>query len=285
FPVWINPSFAGSTGTLRVEAAYRNQWPDLDANYVTTTIGADAYVPLLHAGIALGYMNDIAGQGIFRTNRIDLAWAQQIHLFDHKLTVTPSLDVAYLQKTLDLSKLTFGTMINPRNGFVYNTGPTDPNKPVQVADISAGLLLYTRNFCAGFSMFHLNRPDIGFFGPSYLDIRYTTHLSYTFHLTPDKDLCLTPSLIYSYQSGATEFVPALSVAYKVLRIGFGIRTNDALILMAGFRNNRFSVSYSYDNTTSGLNNAVTGGSHEISLQAYLLVKHKPENFLSCPSFF
>jgi type IX secretion system PorP/SprF family membrane protein len=273
-PMMVNPGFAGSTGTWRVDAAYRNQWPKLDGNYGDYTIGADGYINCLSAGVGINFLNDNAGQGTIKTNRVDFIWAQQIHLLHKKLTLVPSLDAAYIQKTVDFSKLTFASGL-----------PPEQNNTIQAMDISAGLLLYSKDLCAGFSIFHLNTPDLGIFGPSKLPCRYSVNLSYTFHLNRENGLTLTPTLRRYYQDATSDFVYALLLGYKNIRLGIGYRSNDALIGMLGFHNNRFSVSYSYDYTTSSLTNAASGGAHELLVQVNLFTKHKAEDFLSCPEMF
>jgi type IX secretion system PorP/SprF family membrane protein len=283
----LNPSFAGSTGEARANVSYRDQWPKLNSgSYTDVNASYDQYIARINGGIGINFLADNAGSGTIKTNRVDLAYAQQFHLFDHKLTIAPSLDLAYIQSTVDFSQLTFGSMINPRRGFGYTTGPEGQMTKAN-GDVSAGALFYTKHLCAGFSVYHLNTPDMGFFGPSKLPVRYTANLSYSipFMSIPIEVAYLAPSILYKYQAGAEELVPALSVKYKVVCVGFGYRRNDATIFMAGYRGKRFAVSYSYDYTTSSLTNTQTGGTQELSVQVFLFIKHKPENYLAAPRFF
>ncbi|HRE96129.1 MAG TPA: type IX secretion system membrane protein PorP/SprF, partial [Flavobacteriales bacterium] len=66
---------------------------------------------------------------------------------------------SYFQKSLDWSKLTFGDMIDPRRGFVYQTGDVPRGGSVGNMDFSAGILGFSENFYIGFSAHHLTEPN------------------------------------------------------------------------------------------------------------------------------
>ena len=67
---------------------------------------------------------------------------------------------------------------------------------------------------------------------------------------------------------------------------FGQQKNpDAIIMLVGFRKDRFKFGYSYDVTISELS-GITGGGHEISMQFQSFCRKKAPKFkvVECPSF-
>ena len=52
-PLYLNPAFAGTNQCARFGLNYRNEWPNLSANYVTYSASYDQYrtfsTPLKHA--------------------------------------------------------------------------------------------------------------------------------------------------------------------------------------------------------------------------------------------
>ncbi len=54
-PLYLNPAFAGGALAPRVMMNYRNQWPGLAANYVTTSFAVDHYFANANSIIALPF--------------------------------------------------------------------------------------------------------------------------------------------------------------------------------------------------------------------------------------
>ena len=50
--VYLNPSFAGSNGGIRMQNNYRNQWPNIPYNFVTYQTCADFYLKKINSGFA-----------------------------------------------------------------------------------------------------------------------------------------------------------------------------------------------------------------------------------------
>ena len=63
----------------------------------------DAYIKALNAGIAVSYLHDDIGRGTLKTDRINL--------FENKLKISPSLQVSYFRKYLDVQNLHFGGVL------------------------------------------------------------------------------------------------------------------------------------------------------------------------------
>jgi type IX secretion system PorP/SprF family membrane protein len=200
---------------------------------------------------------------------------------------------AMTNKYLDWDKLTFGDMIDPRRGFIYQTGdvPRGPESGRFFFDASAGMVGYSKNFFFGVAVNHLNMPDESMIeGESRLPMRFTGHVGAEIKLGKNSQYnnvtSIMPNVIYQYQNGFQELSLGTYVKYGVFNVGAWYRNRDAFILSIGINTGNFKIGYSYDVTVSKLNNGVSGGSHEISLGLNLNCKDKPSSFrtISCPSF-
>lgn len=258
----LNPSFAGSNGEIRNQLSYRNQWPNLSGTYVTYLNCFDAYIKPLKGAIAVSVLHDDASRGLLKTDVLNLVYAQHFSLFDGKLKIIPSLQASYFRLTLDKTKLNFGDPIDPRRGFVFNAQPTPvPSQTKSNFDFSSGLLANYKNFYLGTSVFHINQPDEGLLGTSKLPYRLSINSSYNLHLS-EKTLI---NFFVNYQKQQYFQFLHLNInalLFNHLIIGSGFKSNySAANFNAGYRNNYFVLSYSYDIDISKLSGN-TAGSHE-----------------------
>jgi type IX secretion system PorP/SprF family membrane protein len=198
---------------------------------------------------------------------------------------------AYYQKFLDWNKLTFGDMIDPRRGFIYQTNDVPRGGKRGFFDVSGGLVIFTKQFYAGLAAHHANQPDESMIlGQSKLPVRLTAHMGGTIPIGRrgrySDGTSLKPALIYQYQNGFQELNIGAFVNYSSLNFGVWYRNKDAFVFIVGAKTDKFNIGYSYDLTVSKLGNGLTGGSHEISMQINLKCKKKAKNFrkISCPSF-
>lgn len=64
-PLYLAPSFAGSTDGDRFSLNYRNQWPAITKSFQTYSLGYDHYFPHLKSGIGLLLFREQAGTSVF----------------------------------------------------------------------------------------------------------------------------------------------------------------------------------------------------------------------------
>lgn len=196
----------------------------------------------------------------------------------------------FVMKFLDWNKLTFGDMIDPRRGFIYQTGDVPRGGRKGFLDISAGMVGFTKNFYFGFAAHHLNTPNESMIiGNSPLPMRFTAHAGADIPLGKKSvygnKVSISPNILFRYQQGFMEMNLGTYIKYDMFTFGSWFRNRDAFILLFGLQFNQFKLGYSYDVTVSRLTNQ-SGGSHEISLGMTLKCKDKKINFrtISCPSF-
>ena len=289
-PVYLNPALAGSSGCPRIALNYRNQWPQLTGNFVTYAAAYDTYAKNLSGGVGIMAMHDQQGQGTIQTSMIAGTYSYYLKV-NRKFRIMFGGQAAYFQKYLDWSKLTFGDMIDPRRGFIYQTGDVPRgNGSHGFFDVSAGMVGFTKNFYFGVAAHHLNRPDESMIlEDSKLPIRVTGHMGGNIKLGQrgrySSNTTLMPNVIYQYQNGFQQFNIGAYLKYEAFTIGAWYRNRDAFIVSLGITTEKFRIGYSYDLTVSQLG-GVTGGSHEISMGINLKCKKQMKDFrrISCPSF-
>ena len=76
-PVYLNPAFAGTARCPRFVMNYRNQWPAMSGNYVTSAAAYDQHIPSISGGLGIIVMNDRAGRGTLSTSRISGIYSYQ----------------------------------------------------------------------------------------------------------------------------------------------------------------------------------------------------------------
>jgi type IX secretion system PorP/SprF family membrane protein len=289
-PIYLNPAFAGSYGCPRFNANYRNEWPSLSSNYVTYSVSYDQYFKNISGGIGIIAMHDQQGTGTIYTSMLGFIYSYHLKV-NRKFSMLFGARAAMFNKYLDWDKLTFGDMIDPRKGFIYETGDVPRGGSRYFFDASAGFVGYSKNFFFGGAVHHLNMPNESMIvGESRLPMRFTGHMGAKIDLGSKSQYTnktsIMPNIIYQYQNGFQELALGTYIRYTAFTAGVWYRNLDAFILSIGVSTDRFKLGYSYDVTVSKLNNGVSGGSHEVSLGIMFNCKDKPVTFrtISCPSF-
>ena len=289
-PLYLNPALAGSTGCPRINMNYRNEWPQLTGNYVTYSASFDTYSKDINGGIGLMATYDQQAEGTISTTMLGGIYSYNLKI-NRKTSLMVGARAAYYQKFLDWNKLTFGDMIDPRRGFIYQTNDIPRGGKRGFFDVSGGAVIFTKQFYAGVAAHHANQPDESMIlGESKLPVRLTAHMGGTIPIGRrgrySDGTSIKPAVIYQYQNGFQELNIGAYLNYSSLNIGVWYRNKDAFVFILGAKTEKFNIGYSYDLTVSKLGNGLTGGSHEISMQINLKCKKKAKNFrkISCPSF-
>ena len=286
-PLYLNPAFAGSAHCARMTFNYRNQWPALTGQFITTSAAFDKYVCHV-GGVGVLLTNDRAGEGTIITNNASLIYSaiQPINRF---YSISAGFQGTYAEKRVDWSKLTFGDMIDPRHGFVFQTAEVPGDNVARYFDMSAGGMLYSNRLFMGVAVHHLAQPDEHLqTGPSPLPRKYTGHIGVTIKAgesTKGEDVIISPNILYQQQQDFKQLNLGCYVSKGPVTGGFWYRNKDSFIILVGIQKGLLKFGYSYDVTISKLSMR-TAGSHEISLQMTLECKRCKKSFrtVSCPSF-
>lgn len=288
-PLYLNPAFAGSNRCPRIAMNYRNQWPALTGTFVTSTASYDQHVEALGGGLGVLFMSDRAGEATLTTTNISAMYAYQLNI-SREWTLRFGMQGTYAQKRLDWEKLTFGDMIDPRYGFIYQTQEVRPDLNKSFWDFSSGIVAYSSRYYGGIAVHHLTEPQEFYIRAapgSRLPMKITGHAGAVIPIGGSRDgtTYISPNFIWQQQRDFTQYNIGFYVAKAPLVGGLWYRGGDAFIALIGIQQGIFKFGYSYDVTVSKLYNA-SAGSHELSLGLQLPCHPKKKRFrtIKCPSF-
>ena len=286
----INPAVAGIENYWDVKMSNRLQWVGLQDAPVSTyltiqgPLHRDAYdrenptsfhapgenprgtaywenytTEPAHSGVGLTVLNDVTGP----LNRFELAgtYAYHVGLAPH-LNLSVGITAGFSQMSLDASKLSFATTIDPAVGTSSIINRLKP-------DISAGTWLYGKDFFAGISCQQII-PDNLTFSDNAVSVQTGKLIPHTFfelgyRTMLDEDISFIPSIQVRYINPLPlGFDLNFKFQYQdFLWAGASYRNNSGYAVMLGVNFSRFmNFSYSYDYSTSALN-TVSKGTHEI----------------------
>jgi len=270
--IYVNPSFAGSNGSLRDQYVNNYLFPNFPTNNVIYYNGLDGYVKKLRGGLALsGMINDYA-QGTYRESELNLIYAPVFECEESGIKVIPSIQISYIQRAIDYSKMTFG------QGFIMLNPNGAPMQKKENFDASAGLLFNYKNLYAGASLFHINQPDVGLAGASKLPNRLSLNASYSIPL--NQKTLLNFSTVYTRQQNFSTFqLAANAIFFRHIIAGLGFQANDVVFGNLGYRNNFFSATGGYNVGYSKLSGNQSG-SWQLAIAFSLHKKEKGQAPLS-----
>ena len=303
-PLTLNPAFTGKfSGTWRLAANHRDQWPSIPKAYVTTSASLD--FPILKGkipdsdvfGVGLSGLTDASANNILKLNYGSVSMSYHKALDENGYsTIGAGFQGTYSSLSLDVSKLTFEDMLT-QNGFTGTTSDIITNGNNQsYLDINAGLLYSgstngENNFYLGASMYHINRPKVGFKDKNwYLSGRISAHAGGSFPLSDL--LTLHASVIHQIQNKASETTLGAAIAANLsqdaekpsaIYIGSWVRLNDAIVPYLGLEFGGLRIGVSYDFNISNLKAATASrGGSEFSI---IFIK-RPTDYqgIPCPKF-
>jgi len=271
-PLYLNPAIAGNLDNHRISLQSRYQWPKLSGSFVTNAVSYDFEVKNNGIGFLAVFNN--AGRGTIHTSNISLIYSRIFRKDDWKVAL--AIQPTYFRKTLDWSKLTFGDMIDPRYGFIYETEESPGVNMIQGFDMSTGVNAQYKSFGMGIAVHHLLEPSETFIegGAGNLPQKYSIYAQRMMNLECD-GWRFMPGLLFTQQQDFRMLVIDMAVQYKHFVASVMYRNQDAFILMFSYRSSRFNIGYSYDTTISKLSDA-TAGTHEIML-GWNIKRKKKEN--------
>jgi len=311
-PLTLNPALTGKfNGALRVAGNYRDQWPEINNAFITSTISVDA--PILGNklpennmwGVGIMAMTDRTASGALNSNYIALSTSYHIPLdIDGYHSIGVGFQGTYASKILDGTKLHFEDQLDQQGGWSLPSQDAISNRQVTVNyfDMNIGALYNgsttgANNFYFGASAYHINSPKESFLAND----KYILHPRFTVHGGLSQPLSDGASYVhfsglYSNQANANEFV--LGGAWSVMvnhdndnptnfYAGSWVRfsnVTDAIIPYVGLDFGNFSLGLTYDVNISALKTASQSqGGIEISL-IYIKKKTDGKKGIPCPRF-
>lgn len=304
-PLYYNPANTGNfEGNYRIGLNYKDQWGSVTVPYRTYDVYSDlAFQPNKAAnrfGFGLLALNDIAGDGVLTTTRLQASAAYHIG-FNEKSNWRFALGLsgAYVEKQLDIYKLTFDSQWDDtkfETSLSNNETPTDDN--IYYTDFSVGALTtfipYTgEKYYIGISASHITQPEESFYDDgNKLHIKYLAQAGGLFPIATH--INLQPQLFYSKQSSAYEIIAGANMSmrmqgynhekYRSFILGAWYRWQDAAWLVAGINMGAITFTLNYDFNISQLTPAshLKGGLEAAFVYSFgRKDKHDP---FECPVF-
>lgn len=287
-PLLTNPANTGfiPQGDYRLGINYRNQWSSvMQLPYKTMSAFGDVQIMRNRSddgwmGIGGVILHDVAGSGNLTSTKIygSVAYHQTL---GYSSLLSLGFNLGWANKQINTTNLKFPDQFDGK--FFDNKIPTgvvlDRNN-LSYFDAQVGMnYAYFPNsniyLNAGFSAFHVNRPNESFFdnptGDVRVPLRYTGFLNGSFKL--NDQWIVNPNIYYSRQTSVFELVGGMNAHYNLsgdgetlLIGGLYYRHKDAVIPMIGVGVKDYTFSFTYDATISSLktyNN--TRGAFEFSL--------------------
>jgi type IX secretion system PorP/SprF family membrane protein len=238
----LNPSFAGTNGGFRLQTAYQNL-----PGYTLSGISADVYLPQLKGGLSFSAFEDAQNHGTYKGSYFGIGYAQHFNALDGDLKIIPSVQFNLIQQSLDVYALNFGSLIDPRTRQISTVATSFSPIPwarKSGADLNSGLMVqYKNSITAGFSVFHVNQPDIGLYGSSKLKACLKVHGAYTFHFSEKQNLQLMS--VFTSQ-GTDQFIQVNgTLVLNRLIVGLGTNSSPAPMGLLGYRGNFITAQLSY----------------------------------------
>ena len=298
-PIYLNPALIGEEENLFINFAHRSQWGSLEYPYTTSQVSLvmpyfrDKHIkPEGHiGGIGVSFYGDEAGQGSnLKTFGGNASFAYNLHLSNKtENKITFALQMGFIHKNVDKSKLEWGEQYNPFIGFDNTVIPAELDliQNRTFLDITAGA--FWRYFAntdqktiqsiyAGFATAHLNHPDESVLDENLnrLPVLYKLHGGMIFALSEKANISanflsqmqdmVNQTNIGSFLSYKLPFDTRGQMSNLVARVGAWYRVQDSMIANIDFLTNNLQFGFSYDwNVTSLRYNNRGTGSFEISM--------------------
>ncbi len=315
-PLTLNPALTGKfSGVLRVAGNYRNQWPQINNAFITSTISVDGNilankVPTGDAwGLGLMTMSDRTADGILTSNYIAISTSYQKALDENGWNqIGIGFQGSYASKRLDGTKLNFEDQLDQQGGWTLPSSEVISGHQVNLSyfDLNVGILYNgssdgNNNYYLGASAYHVLQPTESFTGNSLYTLhpRFTLHGGYSFPLSEsNNNNFIHFSGLYSQQSNAVDAMLGGAWSYNLnadepsgapLNLYLGVwarysNLTDAIIPYLGLDVGSFTIGLSYDVNVSTLKTASEGqGGFEISI-IYIKKPSDGRKTIPCPKF-
>ena len=294
-PIGLNPAAAGFfSGNLRFGGYNRTQWRSVSKAFQTNGICFDmplvkrpAKQDLFGFGLLLDY--DQTGDSKYTT--ID---ANMLFSYAHALNyrnnnfLMGGISLGCVQRSWDYTELSFDEM--------FIDGFYDPRSPISETFMGSNLWFfdcglgvqwfyqpdYNEFYQAGFSIYHINRPEISMLANKEvrLDIKYVLHGISSIAI--DDKNAIIPAAYLAFQNKYREMILGASYSHQLpldargylnkLKTGLYFRWKDAIYLTAGMDFRQCSFSIAYDFNVSKLAPRASHGRGGVEISVLYIVK-------------
>ncbi|MCH7402589.1 type IX secretion system membrane protein PorP/SprF [Belliella kenyensis] len=288
-PLYLNPAFAGSSEMTRVGVNYRSQWPGLGYTFNSYSAYIDHYLFDWNSGIGLIVNGTQESMSHLSTMEVGAVYSYRLQL-GFRSFLRFGGQVSMVSRDHDFSQLIFGSQIDAHGGIGDFSGENLAfDGRHRFADYNFGVLFHNELIWFGLSAHHVTQPSVSFLEESIskLPVRLSAHGGVKFDLSQGASQQFRNNMMgsrelflafnYKHQDPFNQLDLGAQVNLQPIVFGIWYRglptisdlsaNNESLIGLVGFSlGNGLDVGYSYDYTLSKLNQASSGGAHEVSLR-------------------
>tara|TARA_Y100001968_G_scaffold182668_1_gene167332 strand:+ start:12060 stop:13115 length:1056 start_codon:yes stop_codon:yes gene_type:complete len=299
-PQLINPATVGVfNGWERITLSNRNQWLGVDKSYMTSQFSFD--LNLLkndngkqnsYLGLGMSFYNDIAGEGQFGINQLNIAVSGIIPVAEGQ-TVSAAIQIGGVQRSGNIASLSWG---NQFNGTSFdqdiNSNEFSGNSSFFHEDFGAGIYYNYRGkknalvrneitkLYGGAAFFHITQPRLKYSSGNQdkLNAKLILHAGAEIDI-PKSEWSSAASFVFMNQGPHQQFlINAMMKArlrngtkytgiYSESYFGFGLihRLKDAIAPQLMLEFGSYKIGLLYELAVSQISQASFGG-FEISLQ-------------------
>lgn len=221
-PLTLNPALTGKfSGALRVAGNYRNQWPQINNAFITSTISVDGNILTNKItngdawGVGLMAMTDRTANGTLNSNYLAISTSYQKALDENGWNqLGIGFQGTYATKMLDGTKLNFEDQLDQQGGWSLPSSEVISGHQVNLSyfDLNVGVLFNgssdgNNDYYLGASVYHITQPQESFTGNSAYTLhpRVTLHGGYSFPLSQENNNNFIHfSGLYSRQANAVD---------------------------------------------------------------------------------
>ena len=278
-PLFLNPAFAGSMKGLDISQTtnvdYQEQYDGKMIYTPATSFTTDCYFKKIRSGIGLSGFTDRFDPGYDRSTTASAGLNYSFHFSllkdpggKAKMYIQPGIGFSYVNLHQQYSNwLMYEDYYNP---YPSNTS---------YADLSAGVLVYTKNLFFSFSASQLNHPhpyESNFGKP----ILYRGSFAYVIHFDGSKhNFFLEPHIMIMGNKQEGMMVGGINVNYRSFYSGVAYSAWDGAIVNAGVRYKKMRIEYSSMFSASRLRYDYRAGSHSLNIR-FLLFNKKNKALVS-----
>lgn len=303
-PEILNTSFTGALRSFKIGTVHRNQWRNSGLKTSSSFVFFDTWLEGYKTGLGVHALNQTESATSYTFNQVNFNYAMAFQISD-SWYFRPSVSIGFGSKNYGFQNLLFEDQIHINSGNI-NTSTLDPillRELRSFFDFSSSILFNNENSWVGFTIKHLNKPNISFTenGNIPLDIFISAHSNILIPIFNNyrndfagmsKIFLLTNFMMqgqFNRLDIGTQYVIDDRFSMGLLASTNPIKSTDQSSLItsvnafAGIRWNGFRFGYAYDiNTTKFLN---TGGIHEFSISYDFTVNIRRLQRYKCVPFF
>ncbi len=188
-----NPAFTGIENSFyaaqrrsrhNLNIGYYNNWPGLAINNGDSRFAAPSgYFTTYEVAFGKKRKSSLGANFLRNQNGYSKGWNTGLaYAFEMRFSryslLRLGLGLNYFQRSLVIENLSFGDMVGPRYGYVFETQEHPEASQIKYLDINVGTWLKLRDFQLGCSMISVTQPDMSFSGLSRKPVVVFLHGQY-----------------------------------------------------------------------------------------------------------